>query len=104
MEPHIMLFDEPTSALDPELVGEVLQVMKQLARDGMTMAVVTHEMGFAAQVADKVVFIDQGRIAVAGKPREVFHDAGQPRLRQFLQNYFDRNAFWTQGANEAEPQ
>src|ERR1700722_19243882 len=100
MEPHIMLFDEPTSALDPELVGEVLQVMKQLARDGMTMAVVTHEMGFAAQVADKVVFIDQGRIAVAGKPRDVFHDAGQPRLRQFLQNYFDRNAFWTQGADE----
>jgi len=86
MEPHIMLFDEPTSALDPELVGEVLQVMKQLARDGMTMAVVTHEMGFAAQVADKVMFIDQGRIAVQGKPREVFHDAGQPRLRQFLQN------------------
>jgi len=75
MEPHIMLFDEPTSALDPELVGEVLQVMKQLARDGMTMAVVTHEMGFAAQVADKVMFIDQGRIAVQGKPREVFHDA-----------------------------
>src|SRR5205807_6198495 len=74
MEPHIMLFDEPTSALDPELVGEVLQVMKQLARDGMTMAVVTHEMGFAAQVADKVVFIDEGRIAVQGKPREVFHD------------------------------
>jgi polar amino acid transport system ATP-binding protein len=104
MEPHIMLFDEPTSALDPELVGEVLQVMKQLARDGMTMAVVTHEMGFAAQVADKVVFIDQGRIAVAGKPREIFHDAGQPRLRQFLQNYFDRNAFWTQGADETGPQ
>ncbi|MGA7781462.1 MAG: amino acid ABC transporter ATP-binding protein [Paraburkholderia sp.] len=103
MEPHIMLFDEPTSALDPELVGEVLQVMKQLARDGMTMAVVTHEMGFAAQVADKVVFIDQGRIAVEGKPREVFHDAGQPRLRQFLQNYFDRNAFWAQGADEAGP-
>ncbi|WEY42786.1 amino acid ABC transporter ATP-binding protein [Paraburkholderia sp. SUR17] len=95
MEPHIMLFDEPTSALDPELVGEVLQVMKQLARDGMTMAVVTHEMGFAAQVADKVVFIDQGRIAVQGNPREVFHDASHPRLRQFLQNYFDRNAFWT---------
>ncbi|MDR5753857.1 MULTISPECIES: amino acid ABC transporter ATP-binding protein [unclassified Caballeronia] len=97
MEPHIMLFDEPTSALDPELVGEVLQVMKQLARDGMTMAVVTHEMGFAAQVADKVMFIDQGRIAVQGKPREVFHDAGEPRLRQFLQNYFDRNAFWSRG-------
>jgi polar amino acid transport system ATP-binding protein len=103
MEPHIMLFDEPTSALDPELVGEVLQVMKQLARDGMTMAVVTHEMGFAAQVADKVMFIDQGRIAVQGKPRDVFHDAGQPRLRQFLQNYFDRNAFWTRGPDEAEP-
>ncbi|MDE1181751.1 amino acid ABC transporter ATP-binding protein [Paraburkholderia sp.] len=100
MEPHIMLFDEPTSALDPELVGEVLQVMKQLARDGMTMAVVTHEMGFAAQVADKVVFIDQGRIAVEGSPREVFHDANQPRLRQFLQNYFDRNAFWTRGADD----
>jgi polar amino acid transport system ATP-binding protein len=97
MEPHIMLFDEPTSALDPELVGEVLQVMKQLARDGMTMAVVTHEMGFAAQVADKVMFIDQGRIAVQGKPREVFHDARDPRLRQFLQNYFDRNAFWSRG-------
>jgi polar amino acid transport system ATP-binding protein len=98
MEPHIMLFDEPTSALDPELVGEVLQVMKQLARDGMTMAVVTHEMGFAAQVADKVMFIDQGRIAVQGRPREVFHDAEHPRLRQFLQNYFDRNAFWTRGS------
>jgi polar amino acid transport system ATP-binding protein len=101
MEPHIMLFDEPTSALDPELVGEVLQVMKQLARDGMTMAVVTHEMGFAAQVADKVMFIDQGRIAVQGRPREVFHDAEHPRLRQFLQNYFDRNAFWTRGSEEA---
>jgi polar amino acid transport system ATP-binding protein len=100
MEPHIMLFDEPTSALDPELVGEVLQVMKQLARDGMTMAVVTHEMGFAAQVADNVVFIDQGRIAVQGKPREVFHDARHPRLRQFLQNYFDRNAFWSRGAQD----
>jgi polar amino acid transport system ATP-binding protein len=99
MEPHIMLFDEPTSALDPELVGEVLQVMKQLARDGMTMAVVTHEMGFAAQVADKVMFIDEGRIAVQGKPRDVFHDARQPRLRQFLQNYFDRNAFWSRKAD-----
>jgi polar amino acid transport system ATP-binding protein len=102
MEPHIMLFDEPTSALDPELVGEVLQVMKQLARDGMTMVVVTHEMGFAAQVADKVVFIDQGRIAVQGSPQEVFHDAANPRLRQFLQNYFDRNAFWTRN-NDTEP-
>ncbi|WP_454007391.1 amino acid ABC transporter ATP-binding protein [Alcaligenes sp. Marseille-Q7550] len=94
MEPHIMLFDEPTSALDPELVGEVLQVMKELAREGMTMVVVTHEMGFAAQVADRVVFIDKGEIAVTGSPREVFSQATQPRLKQFLQNYIERNAFW----------
>jgi polar amino acid transport system ATP-binding protein len=95
MEPHIMLFDEPTSALDPELVGEVLQVMKNLANDGMTMVVVTHEMGFAAQVADTVIFIDHGRIGTLGTPEQVFHDAEEPRLRQFLQNYLDRNAFWT---------
>ena len=101
MEPHIMLFDEPTSALDPELVGEVLQVMKNLASDGMTMVVVTHEMGFAAQVADTVVFIDHGKIAAQGSPEQVFHDAQQPRLRHFLQNYFDRNAFWTR---REEPQ
>jgi polar amino acid transport system ATP-binding protein len=94
MEPHIMLFDEPTSALDPELVGEVLQVMKNLANDGMTMVIVTHEMGFAAQVADTVVFIDHGKIGAQGSPEEVFHNARQPRLRQFLQNYLDRNAFW----------
>ncbi|AKJ67953.1 MULTISPECIES: amino acid ABC transporter ATP-binding protein [Pandoraea] len=95
MEPHIMLFDEPTSALDPELVGEVLQVMKDLAREGMTMVVVTHEMGFAAQVADTVVFIDHGTIVARGTPQQVFHDNHHPRLSQFLQNYFDRNAFWT---------
>lgn len=94
MEPNLMLFDEPTSALDPELVGEVLQVMKQLARDGMTMIVVTHEMGFAAQMADRVVFLDHGRIAVSGDPREVFRRSDNPRLQQFLQNYRDRNAFW----------
>ena len=94
MEPHIMLFDEPTSALDPELVGEVLQVMKNLANDGMTMVIVTHEMGFAAQVADTVVFIDHGKIGAQGSPEDVFHNAQQPRLRQFLQNYLDRNAFW----------
>ena len=94
MEPHIMLFDEPTSALDPELVGEVLQVMRDLAREGMTMAVVTHEMGFAAQVADKVMFIDRGVIAAAGSPDEVFRKDQNPRLRQFLQNYFERNVFW----------
>jgi len=100
MEPHIMLFDEPTSALDPELVGEVLQVMRDLASEGMTMVVVTHEMGFAAQVADKVLFIDHGKIAAAGSPHEVFRRDENPRLRQFLQNYFDRNVFW-QNAGEA---
>ncbi|HEX8543195.1 MAG TPA: amino acid ABC transporter ATP-binding protein [Pseudomonas sp.] len=94
MEPHIMLFDEPTSALDPELVGEVLQVMKTLAKEGMTMVVVTHEMGFAAQVADSVVFLDQGEVVARGTPQEIFHNAEQPRLQQFLQNYLDRNAFW----------
>ncbi|CAM2162019.1 amino acid ABC transporter ATP-binding protein [Burkholderia orbicola] len=94
MEPNLMLFDEPTSALDPELVGEVLQVMKQLARDGMTMVVVTHEMGFAAQMADRVVFLDHGRIAVSGAPGDVFRRSTNPRLQQFLQNYRDRNAFW----------
>jgi polar amino acid transport system ATP-binding protein len=94
LEPNLMLFDEPTSALDPELVGEVLQVMKQLARDGMTMVVVTHEMGFAAQMADRVVFLDHGRIAVSGDPRDVFRRSANPRLQQFLQNYRDRNAFW----------
>ena len=104
MEPHIMLFDEPTSALDPELVGEVLQVMKELAREGMTMVVVTHEMGFAAQVADRVVFIDKGEIAVTGSPREVFSHATQPRLKQFLQNYIERNAFWDRTcATDADP-
>ncbi len=97
MEPHIMLFDEPTSALDPELVGEVLQVMKDLAREGMTMVVVTHEMGFAAQVADKVLFLDKGEIAASGSPEEIFRDPQHVRLQQFLQNYLDRNAFWSAG-------
>lgn len=98
MEPHIMLFDEPTSALDPELVGEVLQVMKDLAREGMTMVVVTHEMGFAAQVADRVVFLDKGEIAASGSPEQIFRDPKHLRLQQFLQNYLDRNAFWSGGA------
>ncbi|MEZ0215300.1 MAG: amino acid ABC transporter ATP-binding protein [Xanthobacteraceae bacterium] len=97
MEPHIMLFDEPTSALDPELVGEVLNVMRELASEGMTMAVVTHEMGFAAQVADRVVFIDGGVIAVNGSPDYVFRQDDSPRLKQFLQNYFERNVFWQGG-------
>ncbi|MEZ2720002.1 amino acid ABC transporter ATP-binding protein [Paenalcaligenes hominis] len=100
MEPKIMLFDEPTSALDPELVGEVLQVMKDLAREGMTMVVVTHEMGFAAQVADTVVFIDKGEIAVTGSPQEVFSQSSQPRLAQFLENYFERNAFWERNCTQ----
>ena len=94
MDPVAMLFDEPTSALDPELVGEVLQVMKNLAHDGMTMMVVTHEMGFAAQVADRVIFLDQGKIAASGPPATLFRDVQQERLKQFLQNYLDRNAFW----------
>ena len=82
MEPKVMLFDEPTSALDPELVGEVLQVMKDLARDGMTMVVVTHEMGFAAQVADTVVFLDKGEIVAKGAPKALFHTASHPRLQR----------------------
>jgi polar amino acid transport system ATP-binding protein len=100
MEPHIMLFDEPTSSLDPELVGEVLQVMRDLAAEGMTMAVVTHEMGFAAQVADTVVFLDHGRIVARGSPEAIFRRQEHPRIRQFLQNYMDRNAFWARGAGD----
>ncbi|MDQ0511587.1 amino acid ABC transporter ATP-binding protein [Ancylobacter amanitiformis] len=103
MEPHIMLFDEPTSALDPELVGEVLQVMRDLASEGMTMAVVTHEMGFAAQVADTVMFIDHGIIAASGSPNEVFRENQNSRLRQFLQNYFERNVFWQGSEGAAAP-
>ena len=90
-DPHIILFDEPTSALDPELVGEVLQVMRDLARDGMTMVVVTHEMGFASQVADQVVFTDKGVIAARGTPDEIFTNPDNPRVRSFLANYFERN-------------
>jgi polar amino acid transport system ATP-binding protein len=93
MQPRLMLFDEPTSALDPELVGEVLEVMKSLAGEGMTMLVVTHEMGFAAHVADRIAFIDEGRIIDDGPPRRVFHESAEPRVRQFLQTYHDRNAF-----------
>ena len=93
MEPRLMLFDEPTSALDPELVGEVLRVMRDLAADGMTMVVATHEMGFAAKVADKIAFLDAGRIAEYGPPRRVFHESDNPRLRQFLQTYHERNSF-----------
>lgn len=84
MEPDIMLFDEPTSALDPELVGEVLKVMRNLAEDGMTMVVVTHEMEFAHDVADRVVFMDDGRILEEGTPEEVIRYPKQERTRQFL--------------------
>ena len=93
MQPRLMLFDEPTSALDPELVGEVLEVMRSLASEGMTMLIVTHEMGFAAKVADRIAFLDGGRIVESGPPRQVFHESSEPRVRQFLQTYHDRNSF-----------
>ena len=86
MQPKIMLFDEPTSALDPELVGEVLNVMKKLAEEGMTMICVTHEMGFAREVADRVVFMADGIIAEEGTPDEIFNNPKNPRTQQFLQS------------------
>lgn len=84
MNPDVMLFDEPTSALDPEIVGEVLNLMKQLAADGMTMVVVTHEMGFAREVASRVIFINEGIIQEENKPEEFFKNPKNPRLRDFL--------------------
>ena len=84
MEPQVMLFDEPTSALDPEMVGEVLDVMKQLAHEGMTMVVVTHEMGFAREVADRVIFMDEGKIIEEGSPDQIFNHPQQPRTQDFL--------------------
>ena len=84
MEPDVMLFDEPTSALDPEMVGEVLEVMKELARGGMTMVVVTHEMGFAHEVGNRVLFMDSGKIVEQGPPEEVFGNPQHPRLQDFL--------------------
>ena len=84
MNPDVMLFDEPTSALDPEMVGEVLDVMKELAKEGMTMIVVTHEMGFAREVANRVIFLDDGKIAEEGTPEEVFGDPKSERLKTFL--------------------
>jgi polar amino acid transport system ATP-binding protein len=85
MKPKIMLFDEPTSALDPELVGEVLEVMKKLARDGMTMVVVTHEMGFAREVGTRVIFMDDGRISEEGSPEQIFTSPKNDRTKAFLQ-------------------
>ncbi len=84
MNPDVMLFDEPTSALDPEMVGEVLDVMKQLAREGMTMVIVTHEMGFAREVADTVIFMDSGSIIEKGTPAEIFENPKSPRTQSFL--------------------
>ncbi len=84
MNPEVMLFDEPTSALDPEMVGEVLEVMKELAKEGMTMVVVTHEMGFAKEVADTVIFMEAGKVAEKGTPEEIFENPKHPRLKEFL--------------------
>ena len=84
MEPDVMLFDEPTSALDPEMVGEVLNVMKSLAKDGMTMVVVTHEMGFAKEVGDRILFMDDGRIIEEGTPEEIFQNPKNSRTKDFL--------------------
>ena len=84
MNPDVMLFDEPTSALDPEMVGEVLEIMKELARDGMTMVVVTHEMGFAREVASRVMFINEGQIQEENTPKEFFSHPENPRLCEFL--------------------
>jgi polar amino acid transport system ATP-binding protein len=91
IQPTVLLFDEPTSSLDPELVGEVLQVIKQLAAEGMTMVVVTHEMGFAAQVADRVVFMDHGAIVEQGPPGRLFRTPDSPRLAQFLHTWTERS-------------
>lgn len=84
MEPDVMLFDEPTSALDPEMVGEVLSVMKKLAKEGMTMVVVTHEMGFAREVGDRILFIDGGKVLEEGKPSEIFENPKNSRTKDFL--------------------
>ena len=84
MHPDVMLFDEPTSALDPEMVGEVLEVMRDLARTGMTMAVVTHEMGFAREVASRVLFMDEGKIVEEGTPNEIFQNPKSERTKLFL--------------------
>ena len=84
MEPDVMLFDEPTSALDPEMVGEVLNVMKDLAKEGMTMVVVTHEMGFAREVGDRIIFMDGGKVLESGTPEEIFQNPKNPRTIDFL--------------------
>ena len=90
MSPEVILFDEPTSALDPEMTGEVLEVIKQLAKDGMTMIIVTHEMKFAEGVADKVLFMDQGVIVEQGKPEEILENPKEERTRQFLRRFIEK--------------
>ena len=92
LEPKIMLFDEATASLDPELTGEVLNVMRSLAADGMTMVIVTHEIGFAASIGRKIAFLDKGRVLLAGAPQEVFRKPRHPRIDQFLDTYLDRGA------------
>ena len=91
MKPEVILFDEPTSALDPEMVGEVLEVMKRLAKEGMTMMVVTHEMGFAKEVASRVIFMDQGVICEEGTPEEIFNDPQNPRTKEFLKRVLNND-------------
>jgi polar amino acid transport system ATP-binding protein len=100
VEPAAILFDEPTSSLDPELVGEVLQVMKQLAREGMTMVIVTHEMHFAAEVADRVIFLDRGIKIEEGTPKEVFFNPKNERTRRFLETWAERNSLFTKNLAE----
>jgi polar amino acid transport system ATP-binding protein len=92
LEPKIMLFDEATASLDPELTGEVLNVMRSLAADGMTMVIVTHEIGFAASIGRKIAFLDKGRVLLAGAPAEIFRKPRNPRIDQFLDTYLDRGA------------
>ncbi len=95
MNPHVMLFDEVTSALDPELVGEVLVVMRDLARTGMTMLVVTHEMHFARDVGDRVVFMDEGRIVEEGRPADILDHPQKERTQQFLRGVSSSRTLWT---------
>jgi len=92
LEPRIMLFDEATASLDPELTGEVLNVMRALANDGMTMVIVTHEIGFAASIGRKIAFLDKGRVLLAGAPKDIFRGPRHPRMEQFLDTYLDRGA------------
>lgn len=95
LNPEVVLFDEPTSALDPELVGEVLQVMQKLAEEQVTMVIVTHEMGFAAGVADKIVFMDEGCLVEKGSVEQVLKNPENPRLKQFLSTWINRNTLWS---------